>query len=85
MLLGSDGDRMAAVDLAHPRGCTAPARGRATPARWTVLAYLAGDNNLEGSLLGNLRAMERIGSRPGSIEILAQIDRARGYDAADGD
>ena len=51
---------------------------------WTVLAFLAGDNNLEGPLLGNIYAMERVGSRPGSVEIVAQIDRAPGYDTSDG-
>src|SRR5262249_18425112 len=60
------------------------ARGKAAPANWTVLAYLAGHNNLEGPLLGNLQAMERVGSRPGSVEILAQLDRAPGYDASAG-
>jgi hypothetical protein len=60
----------------------APAKG--TPADWTVLAYLAGDNDLEGALLADLREMERVGSRPGSVEILAQVDRARGQDASDG-
>ncbi len=63
----------------------AHAQGKAGPASWTVLAYLAGDNNLEGSLLGDLCEMERVGSRPGSVEILAQIDRAPGYDASAGD
>jgi hypothetical protein len=55
------------------------------PAQWLVLAYLAGDNDLEGVLLGDLAEMERVGSRPGSVEILAQLDRAPGGSAADGD
>jgi hypothetical protein len=63
---------------------TADARGRPNPSDWTVLAYLAGDNDLEGALLGDLREMERVGSRPGSVEILAQVDRARGQDTSDG-
>ncbi len=54
------------------------------PADWTVLAYLAGDNDLEGALLGDLREMERVGSWPGVVEILAQVDRARGQDTSDG-
>jgi hypothetical protein len=66
-------------------GSDAPARGTAAPARWTVLAYLAGDNDLEGSLLGDLREMERVGSRPGSIEIVAQLDRAPAYDVSSDD
>jgi hypothetical protein len=55
------------------------------PAQWLVLAYLAGDNDLEGVLLGDLAEMERVGSRPGSVEILAQLDRAPGGSSADGD
>ncbi len=61
------------------------ARAQAAPANWTVLAYLAGDNDLEGALLGDLKEMERVGSRPGEVEIVAQVDRARGHTAADGD
>jgi hypothetical protein len=62
----------------------APARGKAGPAHWTVLAYMAGDNDLEGALLDDLREMERVGSRPGAVEILAQLDRAPGGDASAG-
>src|SRR5262249_2321207 len=56
-----------------------------TPPSWTVLAYMAGDNDLEGSLLRDLQEMERVGSRSGSVEIVAQIDRAPGYDTSRGD
>jgi hypothetical protein len=63
---------------------SAQPRKETAPANWTVLAYLAGDNDLEGSLLGDLREMERVGSRPGSVEIVAQVDRARGQDTSDG-
>jgi hypothetical protein len=62
----------------------APARGKAGPAHWTVLAYMAGDNDLEGALLDDLREMERVGSRPGAVEVLAQLDRAAGGDASAG-
>ncbi len=62
----------------------ADARGKTAPANWTVLAYLAADNDLEDALLGDLKEMERVGSRPGAVEIVAQVDRARGHTAADG-
>ncbi len=61
------------------------ARGKTAPAYWTVLAYLAGDNDLEDALLDDLREMERVGSRPGAVEILAQLDRTPGGDASAGD
>ena len=75
-----DGNGGAATVAAKP-----DALANAGPASWTVLAYMAGDNDLEGSLLGDLREMERVGSRPGSVEIVAQIDRAPGYDTSRGD
>src|SRR5581483_2628902 len=66
-------------DTSHATSVTeqprAEARGRPGPSSWTILAYLAGDNDLEGALLGDLREMERVGSRPGSVEILARVDR----------
>ena len=71
------------IVTAQERASTEP-QHKPTPADWTVLAYLAGDNDLEGALLADLREMERIGSRPGSVEIVAQVDRARGEDSSDG-
>ena len=49
-----------------------------------MLAYLAADNDLEGELLADLAEMERVGSTPGVVEILAQVDRARGQDTSKG-
>jgi hypothetical protein len=53
-------------------------------AHWLVLEYLAADNDLEGELLSDLAEMERVGSTPGVVEILAQLDRSPGNDASKG-
>jgi hypothetical protein len=53
-------------------------------AQWQVLAYLAADNDLEGELLADLTEMERVGSTPGVVEVLAQVDRSRGQDTTKG-
>jgi hypothetical protein len=53
-------------------------------ADWLVMAYLAADNDLEGELLADLAEMERVGWRPGVVEILAQVDRSPGHDASKG-
>src|SRR5690349_13087120 len=45
-----------------------------TKADWLVMAYLAADNDLEGELLADLAEMERVGSTPGVVEVLAQVD-----------
>jgi hypothetical protein len=60
-------------------------KGSATAkAEWLVMAYLAADNDLEGELLADLAEMERVGSHPGVVEILAQVDRSAGHDASRG-
>jgi hypothetical protein len=53
-------------------------------AQWLVLAYLAADNDLEGELLSDLAEMERVGSTPGVVEVLAQVDRSPGQDTSKG-
>jgi hypothetical protein len=53
-------------------------------AQWLVLEYLAADNNLEGELLADLAEMERVGSTPGVVEVLAQVDRSQGNDTSKG-
>ncbi|MBI5846341.1 MAG: peptidase C11 [Nitrospirae bacterium] len=43
-------------------------------ADWTVMVYLAGDNNLDGAGVGDLLEMKKVGSKNG-LNIIAQFDR----------
>ena len=43
--------------------------------KWTVMVYLAGDNNLDANGVTDLKEMKKIGSTPG-MNIIAQFDRA---------
>jgi hypothetical protein len=54
------------------------------PAEWTVMVYLAADNNLEDAALTDLNEMEQAGSTD-RVNILVELDRAHGYSEADGD
>lgn len=45
-----------------------------TARKWTVLAYIAADNNLEQPMVDSILQMERVGSS-GQVDIVAQIDR----------
>ena len=54
-------------------------------ANWTVLAYLAGDNNLEGAAIKDMNEMEAVGSLEGKVNILVQVDRAANYDTSNDD
>ncbi len=51
---------------------------------WTIMVYLAADNNLESAGLDDLNEMESIQLEEG-IEIVVLFDRAVGYTSADGD
>jgi hypothetical protein len=51
---------------------------------WTIMVYLAGDNNLETFALGDLNEMEMAGSTD-EVNLLVEIDRAHGYSSEDGD
>src|SRR5262245_61774804 len=47
----------------------------ATKKSWTVMVYLAGDNNLDGAGVVDLKEMKKVGSND-QLNILAQFDRA---------
>lgn len=51
---------------------------------WTILVYVAGDNDLEKYVLRDLDEMERSLPEKG-VEVLALVDRAEGFDESQGD
>ena len=60
-----------------------PAPAQNDMADWTVMIYMAGDNDLEGFALGDLNEMEFSGSTP-QVNIVAQLDRSELYDSSQG-
>jgi len=56
------------------------ARRRGAKPAWTVLVYMAGDNNLDPSGIGDLLEMKRVGSTP-QVNVVAEFDRASGRGA----
>jgi hypothetical protein len=69
---------------AHVAGTpTTSAQARQSVAAWTILVYMAADNDLEGFGLADLNEMEFVGSTEG-VNIVAQIDRAEQHDASNG-
>ncbi|MBN1679843.1 MAG: hypothetical protein JW966_06095 [Anaerolineae bacterium] len=61
-----------------------PARQAQTTAKWTVMIFLAADNNLEAAGLFDLNEMEAVGSTT-DVNILVEIDRSADYVDYDGD
>ncbi len=45
--------------------------------QWTVMVYLAGDNNLDGAAVTDLNEMKQVGSTS-SVDLIAQLDRKGG-------
>lgn len=50
---------------------------------WTILVYMAADNNLEPFALQDLNEMESI-ALPASVNLVALVDRGPGYDTTNG-
>ncbi len=50
-----------------------------SPAQWTFLVYLDGDNNLEGAAIGDFLEMASVGSSA-DVKIVALFDRISNYD-----
>lgn len=45
--------------------------------QWTVMVYLAGDNNLDAAALTDLDEMKKVGSTP-EVDLVAELDRSGG-------
>ncbi|PIP08843.1 MAG: hypothetical protein COX51_02100, partial [Syntrophobacteraceae bacterium CG23_combo_of_CG06-09_8_20_14_all_50_8] len=43
-------------------------------AKWTVMVYMAGDNNLDGAALRDIAEMAKVGSTK-DVNVLVQLDR----------
>jgi methionine-rich copper-binding protein CopC len=50
---------------------------------WTIMVYMAGDNNLEDAAIADLNEMEAV-ALPASVNVVALLDRAPGYDTSNG-
>ena len=49
---------------------------------WTILCYLAGDNNLDGAAVADINEMEVVGSTA-QVNVVVQVDRAADYNLND--
>lgn len=78
----------AATTVAGSDGPAGPAPTRepaaAGAARWTVLVYLDGDNNLEADAMDDIREMAAVGSSD-ELKIVVQLDRISSSESWDDD
>jgi hypothetical protein len=75
------------LDLNAPRSPEeipdVPDDGTTAGDTWTILVYLASDNDLEEFALRDINEMESI-QLPDNVNIVVQIDRAKGFDLSNG-
>jgi hypothetical protein len=69
------------MTIAAPAASAAPA----AQAKWTVMVYMSGDNNLEDYIVKDLELeLAALGSTP-NVQVTALADRGPGYDTSRGD
>ncbi|MBO4507713.1 MAG: hypothetical protein J5747_03655, partial [Spirochaetaceae bacterium] len=51
---------------------------------WTIVMYMAADNDLESAAILDINEMEAADFKNGGITVLALVDRAEGYDGTNG-
>ncbi|MEA5534599.1 lectin-like protein [Crocosphaera sp. XPORK-15E] len=51
---------------------------------WTIIVYMAADNDLEMNAIRDLNELESI-NLPDNVNIVVQLDRSEGYDSSNGD
>ena len=57
----------------------------AAPARWTIMVYMSGDNNLEDYIVKDIEEELGLAGSDANIRIVALADRGPGYDTSRGD
>jgi len=55
------------------------------PARWTIMVYMSGDNNLEDYIVKDIEEELGLAGSDANIKIVALADRGPGYDTSRGD
>lgn len=83
-VLDLDGNRFAGAQPGLRPVLATPAEAPAAPASWTLLVYMAADNDLEPYALRDLAEMERV-RLPGSVDLVALVDRSPWYVAGPDD
>ena len=59
--------------------------GAAPPAKWTIMVYISGDNNLEDYVVKDIELELAPTGSSASVQVVALADRGPGYDTSRGD
>ena len=72
---------VAAISLMTGTAWAAPP----APARWTVMVYMSGDNNLEDYIVKDIELELGLAGSNADVKVVALADRGPGYDTSRGD
>ena len=76
---------VAITTISAGTGIAAPPGGGRTNAKWTVMVYMSGDNNLEDYIVKDIELeLAAMGSTP-NVQVTALADRGPGFDKSRGD
>lgn len=64
---------------------TGESAGAAVPAKWTVMVYMSGDNNLEEFIAKDIETELAPTGSSANVQVVALADRGPGYDRSHGD
>jgi hypothetical protein len=66
------------VSTSPPIQPSVPARAPGMPSAWTVMVYIAADNNLDPQAMADVQEMEKVGSTD-QVQITVLLDRSAGW------
>ena len=66
-------------------GAAVAAPPAAPPAKWTVMVYMSGDNDLESYVVGDIETELAPTGSSVDVQVVALVDRGPGYDRSRGD
>lgn len=75
------GNKFAGFGSATELNFTTAANSALDP--WTLMVYIAADNNLEGAAIDDINEMESL-NLPSNVNVVVLVDRANGYSTASG-
>ena len=77
--------RLSAVLLAIPLVAGSAAAAPPPPAKWTVMVYISGDNDLERAVVRDIELELAATGSTADVQVVALADRGPGYDKRRGD
>jgi len=71
-------------DFSDPDSINREFQGKSSGRKWTIIVYMAADNDLESAAIADFNELEEVNYGGAPISVLALLDRNSGYDMTNG-